>query len=330
MRFIIDIESTNLLQNGLDYTKMPYRLKPDYKVHCVVIRHVDSNAVKTLVGAEITKDNLKHALRKCTELIGHHIVGFDLPVLKLIDVLEYEIGYPGEPSLLFGRPITITDTLLWSKLLNADRLGGHGLEAWGKRLGNYKGDFHDWAEFSPEMLEYCIQDTAVNKSILMRLLEEQARSYGRGEYEAKRPIFNFREIENFSKQLSEMALQVKSRQDLQLAVFKSELNALRNQMNPHFLFNTLNAISTYMTVDASKASQMTEQLANLYRLTLEATKHTTISLETEGLGFGGFESLSAMKTLWWFEGKTGAEKESLSHSVSAVVISDKYSAAAQS
>ncbi len=115
----------------------------------------------------------------------------------------------------------------------------------------------------------------------LRRLEEQARSYGRGEYEAKRPSFNFREIESFSKQLSEMALQVKSRQDLQQAVFKSELDALRNQMNPHFLFNTLNAISTYMTVDASKASQMTEQLANLYRLTLEATKHTTISLGTE-------------------------------------------------
>jgi DNA polymerase family A len=173
MRFIIDIESTNLLQNSLDYLNMPYRLVPEFKVHCVVIRHVDSTAVKTLVGSEITKDNLKHALRKCTEIIGHNLVGFDLPVLQLYDVLEYHIGYPGEPSELFGKPVVITDTLLWSKLLNADRFGGHSLDAWGKRLGNHKGDFNDWSKFSQEMLEYCIQDTAVNRNIFFSLLEEQ-------------------------------------------------------------------------------------------------------------------------------------------------------------
>ena len=173
MKYIIDIESNNLLQNGLNYICMPYRLKPDYVVHCLVIRHVESNAVKTLIGSEITKENLQHALRKCTELVGHNIVGFDLPVLQLYGVLEYSIGYPGQPSLLFGKPVVITDTLLWSKLLNADRFGGHSLDAWGKRLGNHKGSFSDWSKFSPEMLEYCIQDTAVNKSIYLELIKEQ-------------------------------------------------------------------------------------------------------------------------------------------------------------
>jgi hypothetical protein len=173
MRFIIDIESNNLLQQGLDYTSLPYKLLPSYKVHCIVIRHVDSSAVKTLVGDEITKDNLAHALRKCTELIGHNIVGFDLPVLALYGLLDYTIGYPGQPSLVFGKPCTITDTLLWSKLLNADRLGGHGLAAWGKRLGNYKGDFHEWDTYSEEMLEYCIQDTNVNAGIFKALLQER-------------------------------------------------------------------------------------------------------------------------------------------------------------
>jgi len=172
MRFIIDIESNNLLQNGLDYSAMPYRLKPDYKVHCVVLRHVDSGAVKTLVGAEITKENLQHSLRKCSELIGHNIVAFDLPVLQLHGVLDYDIAYPGKQSTLFGKPCQITDTLLWSKLLNADRFGGHSLAAWGKRLGNYKGDFSDWDNYSQEMLDYCVQDTAVNCSILEALLKE--------------------------------------------------------------------------------------------------------------------------------------------------------------
>ena len=181
MRFIIDIESTNLLQNGLDYKVMPYRLKPAYRIHCIVIRHVDSNAVKSLVGDDITKDNLKHALRKCTELIGHNIVGFDLPVMQLYGLLDYQIAYPGKVSTIFGKPCTITDTLLWSKLLNADRFGGHSLDAWGKRLGNHKGNFNDWSKFSEEMLAYCIQDTAVNVSILKALIEEQ------GEHDWSRP-----------------------------------------------------------------------------------------------------------------------------------------------
>ena len=175
MRFVIDIESTDLLQNALDYSSLPYKLKPDFKVHCVVIRHIDSGTVKTLVQEEITKENLQHALRKCTELIGHNIVQFDMPVLKLYGVLDYEINYPRAESVatLFGRNIKITDTLLLSKLLNADRFGGHSLEAWGKRLGNYKIDFNKWDKYSEEMLEYCIQDTEVNKEVYFQLLEEQ-------------------------------------------------------------------------------------------------------------------------------------------------------------
>jgi hypothetical protein len=66
MRFIIDIESTNLLQNGLDYSVMPYALKPDYKVWCVVIRNLDTKAVISLVKEEITKERLQHILRDCT------------------------------------------------------------------------------------------------------------------------------------------------------------------------------------------------------------------------------------------------------------------------
>lgn len=175
MRFVIDIESSDLLQNALNYNEMPYKIKPEYKIHCVVIRHIDSQAVKTLVGDEITYDNLKHALRKCTELVGHNLVAFDLPVLQLCGVFDYTINYPGSDCVadVFGRPVKITDTLLLSKLLNADRFGGHSLEAWGKRLGNYKGDFSDWSKFSQEMLDYCIQDTAVNADIYKELINEQ-------------------------------------------------------------------------------------------------------------------------------------------------------------
>ena len=93
--------------------------------------------------------------------------------MQLYGLLTYRIGYPGEPSLLNGSPVVFTDTLLWSKLLNADRLGGHSLEAWGRRLGNHKTYFEEWDKFSEEMLEYCVQDTSVNKTILEALEKEK-------------------------------------------------------------------------------------------------------------------------------------------------------------
>ena len=108
MRLIIDIEANNLLQPSLNYLTLPYKLKPEYKVHCIVIRNVDTKAVKTLVQSEITKENLEKALEGCTELIGHHIVGFDLPTLMLYGVLDYRIGYPGEPSV----PVSYTHLTL--------------------------------------------------------------------------------------------------------------------------------------------------------------------------------------------------------------------------
>lgn len=176
MRYIIDIESTNLLQNGLDYTSMPYQLKSEYKVWCVVVRNIDTNEVLSLVKEEITRKNLSSILEDCTEIIGHNIVAFDLPVLMLYGALDYSVGYPDQSSTLFGKPVTITDTLLWSKLLNADRLGGHSLDAWGKRLGNTKVHFKEWDRFSQEMLDYCIQDTSVNHSVLTELIKEQGQN----------------------------------------------------------------------------------------------------------------------------------------------------------
>jgi len=173
MKYIVDIEASNLLGPAMDYTKMPFKLKDDFNVWCIVVRNAETNAVSSLYGETLTKEKLKEALKDATEIIGHNIINYDAPVLQLYGLWDYRIGYPGESSTLFGKPCSFTDTLLWSKLLNADRLGGHSLGAWGKRLGNYKGDFHEWHKFSPEMLEYCIQDTAVNLSIYKKLLDEQ-------------------------------------------------------------------------------------------------------------------------------------------------------------
>lgn len=173
MRYAIDLEANNLLAPALDYTALPYKLKPDFKVWCVVVRNIDTDRVVSLYGNKLTYNHLKEALNDCTELIQQNGIAYDLPILQLYGLLDYSVGYPGQSSTVFSRDCLLTDTMLWSKLLNPDRLNGHSLEAWGKRLNNYKGDYSDWSCFSQEMLAYCIQDVNLTKDIYFELLKEK-------------------------------------------------------------------------------------------------------------------------------------------------------------
>lgn len=173
--YIIDIECNNLLRPALDYSSLPYKLQEWFKLWCVVIRKVGSPEAEplSLVLGECTKANIQAALEGCTELIGHNHIGYDLPVLQLLGLFDYTVGYPNQSSTLFGEPVLLTDTLVWSRLLNPDRYGGHGLGPWGQRLGFPKGDFHDFHEYSEEMLTYCIQDTLVTEKVHYALLKEK-------------------------------------------------------------------------------------------------------------------------------------------------------------
>jgi len=61
----------------------------------------------------------------------------------------------------------------------------------------------------------------------------------------------------------------------------AQLRALRMQLNPHFLFNTMNSISSLMRVDVSAADTMLEQLSSLLRITLERGEAQLIPLSDE-------------------------------------------------
>ena len=61
----------------------------------------------------------------------------------------------------------------------------------------------------------------------------------------------------------------------------AQLNALRLQLQPHFLFNTLNTISSLMVFDVKKAQKMVSQLGSLLRTVLDENTKKTISLREE-------------------------------------------------
>ena len=155
MNLVFDLETDGLLN---DLTR----------VHCLGIYDLDTK--QTFVFNDqgdqqpITKG--VQMLEDAESVIGHNIIGYDIPVLRNL--------YPW-----FTAPSAI-DTLVISRVLHPDILvvdqkrkwkhmplqlyGRHSLEAYGHRLGEYKGNFGkttDWKEWSQEMQDYCIQDVHV-------------------------------------------------------------------------------------------------------------------------------------------------------------------------
>ncbi len=62
---------------------------------------------------------------------------------------------------------------------------------------------------------------------------------------------------------------------------ESELKNLRSQLNPHFLFNSLNSIRALITVEPEKAKISITTLSNLLRHSLILGKENTVPLERE-------------------------------------------------
>lgn len=62
---------------------------------------------------------------------------------------------------------------------------------------------------------------------------------------------------------------------------EAQVRALRYQINPHFLFNTLNAIATLVRDDAPKAEEMVIQLSDFFRRTLAVNPMEDLSLAEE-------------------------------------------------
>lgn len=62
---------------------------------------------------------------------------------------------------------------------------------------------------------------------------------------------------------------------------QARLNALRMQLDPHFLFNALNTISSQVERDPRLARSMIEHLGDLLRLSLEARERQVIPLAEE-------------------------------------------------
>jgi len=68
---------------------------------------------------------------------------------------------------------------------------------------------------------------------------------------------------------------------LERAAVQAQLDALRNQVNPHFLFNSLSILAALVNTDARLAGQFIARLAKAYRYILEQRAQARVPLRTE-------------------------------------------------
>lgn len=83
----------------------------------------------------------------------------------------------------------------------------------------------------------------------------------------------------FSLHAKELADQ--KAEDLQRLNLQMQYDSLKVQVQPHFLFNTLNTLVGLIKIDARRATRFTEELAFVYRYFLKASDKTMVSLDAE-------------------------------------------------
>ncbi len=68
---------------------------------------------------------------------------------------------------------------------------------------------------------------------------------------------------------------------LQKENFEAQLQSLKNQVNPHFLFNSLNVLSSLIRQNEEKAREFLHRLSKVYRSFIEHSEEQLVSLEKE-------------------------------------------------
>ena len=75
---------------------------------------------------------------------------------------------------------------------------------------------------------------------------------------------------------------IKSNRERSKANMLLELKSLRTQMNPHFIFNSLNSVNSFISKNGSRsANKYLSRFSQLMRAVLENSKHDFVSLESE-------------------------------------------------
>jgi DNA polymerase-1 len=240
MRLVFDIEADNLLEEAT-------------VIHCASVYDITTERIYRFTPDMIEKSFIGF-LDRATELIGHNIIGFDLPVLKKL------LNWEPKPDVM------ITDTLVWSRVVFPDRVkkdleqrkiepklyGKHSLESWGQRMSFNKGTFgedgvKDFSVYSEDMLEYCARDTRLT-----------------------------RYLTNFLSKSPNSRKSLELEQDIHRICLKQE--------NDGFPFNVREAVKLYSKL-AEKRDELQKELVATFGTWIESDGEVTPKTSNKRIGF---------------------------------------------
>lgn len=84
-----------------------------------------------------------------------------------------------------------------------------------------------------------------------------------------------------SRYREQLAQSEQEREKLRVANLQSQLDVLKQQVNPHFLFNALNSLSSLISEDPQLAEQFVDKLSGVYRYVLRANEQPLTTLANE-------------------------------------------------
>ncbi len=121
-------------------------------IHVVCVENINTGEKRSFRDAA----SFKEWLVEDFILVGHNFIAYDLVMLNRFWIANIGIT-------------RVIDTFVLSQLYNPVLSGGHSLEAWGKRLKHPKTEYSDFSRYTPEMEEYCQNDTSLTAKLYRKL-----------------------------------------------------------------------------------------------------------------------------------------------------------------
>ncbi|MDC1105214.1 histidine kinase [Prolixibacteraceae bacterium] len=107
---------------------------------------------------------------------------------------------------------------------------------------------------------------------------------------------------------------------LQEDKLRAELHALQNQINPHFLFNSLNVLISEIYLDQESAVTYTQHLSDIYRYVLQSIDHYTVKLKDEIDFLNSYIYIQKTKYEDAFQVKIDIDKETLNKEIPVLAL----------
>lgn len=115
-------------------------------------------------------------------------------------------------------------------------------------------------------------------TIPLRRLMSSFKKLQKGDFSIRVPVKGFDELsqigDTFNNMVSSIGELIKQKYEIGILLKQAELESLQSQINPHFLFNTLNSIKTVAGKnDSNKTVLMVQDLSDIFRYSLNKGKY---------------------------------------------------------